>query len=229
MGTYTPTAPAATSGRMLEIYARRGLWALPVWAGLLFYGTFTHQPDYKSDFAAWAHYVTTTEFLASHLAASIVGAGIGILGFAALSVLLIGRGSPRLALWGLVTGVLGNVLSTAVFGIAAFAQPAIGRSFLAGATNMPAYYDDVNGVPLVATAATGVLLLSAGLIVYGIAVARTGLAPRLAGLALAIGGPLFSIVGLVLGNYVQSIGVALLIAGTAWIAWTARPAASRNR
>jgi hypothetical protein len=82
-------------------------------------------------------------------------------------------------------------------------------------------YDDVNGPPLFATVGIGVLLLSAATIVYGAAVARTGLAPRLAGVAFAAGGPLFAIVGVILANFVQSMGAALLLVGGAWIAWAA--------
>ena len=48
--------------------------------------------------------MTTPEFLASHLIASIVGAAIGIIGMVALAVFLAGRGRPRAAVWGLVTG-----------------------------------------------------------------------------------------------------------------------------
>jgi hypothetical protein len=195
-----------------------------VWAVLLFLATLTHQPDYQSDFAAWSRYVTTDVFLVSHLVGSILGAGIGVLGFVALSLALLGRDAPRLAVWGLVTGTLGNVLTTAVFGIAAFAQPAIGRAYLAGTTAVDPLYDDVNGPPLVSTAAIGVLLLSAAAIVYGVAVIRTGLAPRLAGLAFAVGGPLFAIVGVLLGDVVQSIGAALLVIGGTWIVLVARRA-----
>jgi hypothetical protein len=114
--------------RLLDAYVRRGLWALPVWAVLLFVSTLTHQPAYQTDFAAWSRYVTTDVFLVSHLVGSILGAGIGILGFTALSIALVRRDAPRLALWTLVTGTLGNTLTTAVFGVAAFAQPAIGRA-----------------------------------------------------------------------------------------------------
>jgi hypothetical protein len=208
--------------RPIDVYARRGLWALVVWAVLLLYATFTHQPPYQTDFAGWSRYVTGTDFLVGHLLGSILGAGIGILGFVALSIVLADRGVPRLALWGLVTAVLGATLTTAVFGVAAFAQPAIGRSYLAGHADMVELYNDVNGVPLFATAATGVLLLSVGLVLYGIGVARSRLASRLAALAIAVGGPLFAIVGVVLADIVQSIGAALLVAGTVAIAWTGR-------
>jgi hypothetical protein len=213
--------PRTPATEPLDSYARRGLWALLVWALLLFYATFTHQPPYQTDFPGWSRYVTTSQFVVSHLVGSILGAGMGILGFLALAVALAHRAAPRLALFGLVTGVLGAVLTTAVFGIAAFAQPAIGRSFLAGHADAVDLYNDVNGVPLLATAATGVLLLSASLIGYGVGVARSGLAPRLAGVALAVGGPLFAIVGVILADFVQSIGAALIVVGTAWIAWAA--------
>jgi hypothetical protein len=123
------------------------------------------------------------------------------------------------ALWGLVTGTLGHTLTIAVFGVAAFAQTAIGRAYLAGVTAADPLYDDVNGPPLLATVGIGVLLFSAATILYGVAVARTGLAPRLAGVALAVGGPLFAIVGVILANFVQSIGAGLLVVGRAWIAW----------
>lgn len=64
--------------RSLDTYARRGLWALPVWAKLLFYTAVTHQPNYRTDFAGWSRFVSSTEFLVSHLVgSSILGAGIG--------------------------------------------------------------------------------------------------------------------------------------------------------
>ena len=58
-------------GRMVRL----GLWALPVWAVLLFYSTLSHQPPPQAQFAAWARYVTTPEFLASHLIGSIAHTG----------------------------------------------------------------------------------------------------------------------------------------------------------
>jgi hypothetical protein len=106
------------------------VWLLPVYALLLALSTLTHQPDYTTDFAGYADYVTSTVFVLSHLVASILGAAIGLLGLIALFILLAsGRGS-RLALAGLVTSVIATVLTTSVFGVAAFAQPAIGRAYL---------------------------------------------------------------------------------------------------
>ncbi len=203
---------------------RLGLWALPAWAVLLFYGTLTHQPPPQTQLAAWSRYVTTPQFLASHLIASILGAAIGIIGMVALAVFLAGHRRPRAAVWGLVTGVVANTLLTAVFGIAAFAQPAIGRDYLAGHTTQARsmYYAAAQGNWLVATAFTGAALLAASLVIFGVAATRTRPLPRLAGIGLAISGPLFAIIGAALDNFIESIASAILIACTVWIATAAR-------
>ena len=200
-------------------YARVLIWASPLWAVLLLLGTLDHQPPPQTQFADYAQFTTTTQFLVSHLVASILGAGIGTLGFMALFQLLIHRGSGALVVWALVTSVLGNTMVTAVFGTAAFAQPAIGRLFISGQTAQAmTMQDDIYGVPLTATALVGLLLLNVGLILFGIAVVRSGWLPRWAGVTLIIAAPLFALVGVILADFVQTIGAAGLVLSTAWIA-----------
>lgn len=195
------------------------MWAAPVWAVLLFIGTLEHQPPPQTAFPEYAQFITTTTFLISHLGASILGAAFGTVGLAALFVILVQRGAGALATWAFVLFVVGNTLATSVFGAAAFAQPAIGRMYLTGQTAQAvALQDDVYGVPLFATALPGVLLLTIGLILFGVAVARAGWAPRWAGIILAVSGPLFGIIGVILASVVQSVGAAGLVASTAAIA-----------
>jgi len=170
---------------------------------LLFLGTISHQPPPQTDFPGYARYITTTEFLVSHIVASIAGAATRNLAFVALFVALVRRGGGS--------------------GAAAFAQPAIGRMYLAGQTAQAmALQDDIYGVPLAATAFSAVLLLAVGVVLFGVAVARSRSLPRWAGILLAISGPLFAIVGVALADVVQSIGAAGLIASTAWIARSAQ-------
>jgi hypothetical protein len=199
--------------------ARLGLWALPVWAALLFASTLTHQPNPQTDLAGWSGYVTTPQFLASHLVASILGAAIGALGLVALGALLASRGHPRAGLWVMVTGVFANVVSAAVFGIAAFAQPAIGRDYLAGHTAQARLLVNtaVNGGWLNATAVTSGVLLIVSVVVAGAAVARTGSLPRAAGISFAASMVLF-VIGAFPDDFLQSIATALMIASTVWIA-----------
>jgi hypothetical protein len=203
------------------------VWAAPIWAALLFLGTLEHQPPPQTAFPEYASFITTTTFLISHLVASILGAAFGTLGLAALFVILVQRGAGALAMWAFVLFVVGNTLATSVFGAAAFAQPAIGRMYLAGQTAQAvALQDDVYGAPLFATALPGVLLLTIGLILFGVAVARAGWVPRWAGIILAVSGPLFGIIGLILASVVQSVGAAGLIVSTAAIAVYANRARS---
>jgi hypothetical protein len=214
-----PEAPSPSRAAELDRYASRGLWALPIWALLLFLGTLTHQPDPKTDFAAFARYVTTTEFLLSHIFASIVGAAIGALGFVALFVVLALRVRARLA--GMVMAVAGSVVDSAIFGMAAFGQPAAGRAYLAGQTQeAPRLYNDMYGVPLFSTAGGGILLLVVGVVLLGIAIARSRLFPRWLGIVLAIAIVVFGVLGVILADIVQSIGAVLLIVSTAGLAYT---------
>ena len=47
----TVSATRGAPMRPLDSYARKGLWAAVVWAVLLCYATFSHQPPYQTDFA----------------------------------------------------------------------------------------------------------------------------------------------------------------------------------
>jgi len=213
----------------LERYARVLVWAAPIWAVLVFIGTLDHQPPPQTAFAEYARYITTTRFLASHLVASILGAAFGTLGFAALFVILVQRGAGALAAWGFGLFVIGNTLVTALFGTAAFAQPAIGRMYLAGETAQAvALQDDIYGVPLFATGLPGVVLLTVGLLLFGITAARAGWLPRWVGITLAVAALLFGIVGFILADVVQSVGAAGLIVCTLAIAIIARRARAES-
>jgi hypothetical protein len=210
----------------LARYARVLVWAAPLWAVLLFVGTLEQQPSPQTAFPEYARFVSTNTFLVSHLVASILGASFGTLGFAALFVILVLRAAGPLAGWALVFFVIGNTLVTSVFGAAAFAQPAIGRLYLAGQTTQAvALNDDVYNVPLFATALPGVLLLTIGLVLFGIAVARANWAPRWAGITLAVSGLLFGVIGFAILHVAQNVGALGLVASSAAIAVFAnRPA-----
>jgi hypothetical protein len=111
---------------------------------------------------------------------------------------------------------------TAIFGVAAFGQPAIGRLYLSGQTaTAVAIYGDMYGGPLTATAAAGLLLLVAGVVALGITIARSRVLPRWTGIGLAVGIIVFAVIGVILADVVQSIGALVLVASTLWIAYAA--------
>jgi hypothetical protein len=203
----------------VQTFAAAPLWGLPVWAALL-PGTLTHQPDAQTDFAGFAAYVTTTQFLLSHLFASILGAAIGSIGVIALMLYLQDTPAAGKAITGMVGTVMGNTITTAIFGIAAFAQPAMGRMFQAGQTNALDFYNLVYAGPLFATALVGLLSFIIGGVFSGIAIALSGRLPRWAGWVYAI-----MVAAFALSNFLfppgQSLSSALLFIATVNIAWGA--------
>ena len=200
-------------------FARIGVWGLPIFAATLFLGTITHQPPPQTDLVDWSRYVTTNEFLFSHIAFSIFGSVFGAIGALSLGIVLMERGSVKLGLAGLLTGVSANVIGPSIFGIAAFAQPAIGRFYLAGhhdlAQNL--YYDAAQGTPMVVVALVFLALLVSSFIVFGVGFARLALMPRWAGIGYAASGPLFAVIGFALDNWVQSVAAVLMTATAVWM------------
>jgi hypothetical protein len=199
-------------------FARRSLWLLPLWAVLLFLATVTQQPDPQTAFADWSAYVTTGIFLVSHLVASIAGAALGSIGVAGLMLYLQETRGARRIIAGMVATVAGNIFLTAVFGAAAFAQPAMGRLFLAGEPNAFDFYNEVYGAPLFATAMLALLLFLIGGIFTGSAIAASGRLPRWTGWAYAVATAGF-VVSFLLWPLGMSVFSGLLIAATAVIAW----------
>ena len=204
----------------VRTFARGALWALPVWAAMLFLGTLTHQPDPQTAFDDFAAYVTTSEFLVSHLFNSILGAAIGSIGVIGLMLYLQDSKVAGKAITGMVATVAANILASSLFGAAAFAQPAMGQAFLAGQDNALDFYNNVYAAPLFITALVFVLLFIVGGIFTGIAIARCGRFPRWTGWVYAI-----TTTGFVLSNFLlpvgQSVMSALLLIATVVIAWTA--------
>lgn len=199
-------------------FVRRAVWALPVWAALLFLGTLSHQPDPQTDFDSFATYVTTNRFLLSHLFNSIGGAALGSIGVIGLMLHLQHSKTAGKAIAGMVTTVAGNTLTASVFGAAAFAQTAIGHAHLAGQQNMQDLYNLVYSAPLFLTVLVGLLLFMTGGVFTGMAIAGAGYFPRWAGWVYAL-----TVVGFVLSNFIlpvgQSVTSALLFGATLVVAW----------
>jgi hypothetical protein len=212
---------SAMAAHRVRSFARVAIWALPVWAVMLFLGTLTHQPDPQTDMPAFAAYVTTTEFLLSHLVNSIAGAAIGSIGVIALMLYLQDTKAVGKAITGMVLTVAGNTLTASVFGAAAFAQTAIGNAYLAGKADALDYYNLVYAAPLFITVMIGLLLFMTGGGFTGSAISSSGRFPRWAGWAYAV-----TVIAFVLSNFTIPVGQtpmsALLFVTTMVIAWKAK-------
>ena len=204
----------------VRAFTRAALWALPVWAAMLFLGTLTHQPDPNQDWAGFASYVTTTSFLLSHLINSIAGAAIGSIGVVGLMLYLQDSKAAGRTIAAMIAMILSNTMVSAIFGVAAFAQTAMGRLFMAGQLSGADFYNEIYNGTLFGTAAIALLLFITGGVLMGNAIAASGFFPRWTGWVIAI-----SMVGFVLSTFLldigQSIFSALLIAATITVAWKA--------
>jgi hypothetical protein len=198
----------------LSRWVRRSVWLLPVWGLLLVLSTLTHQPDFSTDFEGYARYITTTPFLLSHLLASIGGAALGCIGAVALGVHLATSRAPRMALWGMAAFAASQVVTSSVFGVAAFFQPALGRAYLQGqqavaqAINSDVYLD---APELFAVVGAGILLMIAGAVLLGWSAARAGVGPAWAGVLFAVAVPVFAIGGQIFGILHTVAGLAIVI------------------
>ena len=198
--------------------ARRGTWLLPSAAAVTLWATFQHQPDVNSQFTEWARFVTTDTFLANHLIGSIIGQAVWILGAAALAAIAITNGGRvRSAVAGLVAMTLGGAGLIAGFGVAAFAQPAIGHLELAGDAGAHSVYDDVYGLPTFVTLIGGGALFAVATVLLARSAAAIDGVPRWAAIAFGSAGPLIGFLGIAVGA-LQTVGSLAALAGTVAIA-----------
>lgn len=216
----TTTIPAtAVSPARFDV--RQGIWLLPVFGALMTWATFEHQPDPTTEFRSWSRFVSTDRFLVSHLAGSILGQAIYLLGAIALAaaVLLTTR-RQREAVAGIVAAVLGSAGLLAGFGAAAFAQPAIGRLELAGSSDARQIYDDVYRTPAMITLLGGAALFAMSTVLLARAAAAAG-AARWATVAFGLSGPLIGIIGIAVGP-AQTLGAFATMVGGIGLAHTLR-------
>ena len=180
-------------GAFLTRVATKGVWLLPAFGLLLALSTIRQQPPVQTDFEGYARFVTTGEFLVSHLAASIGGAALSILGSCSVFVLLAGGRFRRAALIGTIITVIAQVYLASAFGSAAFVQPGIGRAYLKGeaAAAQALNADTAYGPAFIVTAGFSVLLWLIATVFLMVALVRTWPRLRMAGILYAVSAPLF--------------------------------------
>jgi hypothetical protein len=102
-------------------WIRIGLLALPISGLLTAWATLTPQPNPSTEFEAWSRFVSTTEYMISHLLGTMLGIILMILGVIALGAYLAKGGrSGRLGLVAMVITVAANTLALPIAGWSAF-------------------------------------------------------------------------------------------------------------
>lgn len=204
-------------------WIRAGLWALPVAWLVTGWGALEPQPDQVKDPGAWARFVSSDSYQASHLLGATAGTILALFGIFALGCFLANSTSGRLALPAMVAAAAGTALLLVPAVISTFATPAIGGAYLKGNGDVMQleFPASMTGAFLL-----GLLLALVGSVLLGIAVWRSRVLPRWAGALWVAGAVLFYALGVVLGLATtgsslptQSAGAVLLAAAGGWIAW----------
>jgi hypothetical protein len=213
---------SSTSASMAWI--KTGLVALPIYGLILAFTTRKPQPDQVVDPEGWAQFVSSPSYLMEHIASSVIGAVLVIFGTLALGAFLSRSRAPRSALSGTVLAGTGQTLFMVPGTISTFATPAIGAAYLSGNREVMA----VEFSPvLTLITAVALLLAVAGNIVLGVAIWRSHVLPKWAGLLWITGTLVFYVFGAFLGMATtnaslptQPVGAGLLAFSSAWIAST---------
>jgi hypothetical protein len=204
-------------------WIRIGLLALPIYGLLTIWATANPQPT--SDMTAWSRFVTTTEYLVSHLVGSIFGVILAIFGSIALGAYLTKWGrSSHLGLVAIVITVAGNAMLLPFFGYSTIGAPAIGRAYLAGNTDVMEIQVD----PLFSMIRLLVVALAfIGNMLLGIAVWRSGTLPKWAGAIWIASALVFYMLGVLYGIAftgnsppTQPVGAVLIAISGGWIVWS---------
>jgi hypothetical protein len=196
---------------------RLGILALPL-AGLLalvgLYSTLQLGPGgilASGDNEA----IVSTGYFVSVFFGNVLALTVLIFGVITLYTYLANGRQRALALGAMILSIVGIALILSRLGVLAYTIPALSQSFLNGNTESIIILDDIFAGPLGTVENMSFLFYSAGFILFGVAIWRSGALPGWAGILLAVHAPLvagpFSLVGSVLGSL-------LAVVGGGWIA-----------
>ena len=207
-------------------WIRAGLLALPISGLLTMWSTLIPQPNPTTEFEAWSRFVTTTDYLISHLLGTNLGIILLIFGVIALGAYLAKRGhSCRLGLMAMIITIAANTLALmSAGGWSTFAAPAIGRAYLAGIEE--AMLIDV-GIDYLVIFMLVIAFAFIGNVLLGITILRSRTLPKWAGAIWIAWAVMFYVAGVLSGFLftssslpTQPIGSLLMAISGGWIAWS---------
>lgn len=200
--------------------ASLALAGLLVGVGILARGPAGAVRNPDADPTGFVALVTATAFTV-WMVTTVASVLLRLFGFLALYALLADTRVERTALAGLVLGTTGLVLFVHVLGVAHFAWPAVGRFYRAGGADAIR----LAGFPGYSMAVFGgsVVLLLVALVLFGIAMWRSGRLPRGA-VALFVLHVVPLNLGGVLGYRFESLGGFVLALAATWMLLAVRGA-----
>jgi len=212
-----------------------GLLGLPLYGALTFFSSLDPQPDPSTQLEAWARYVTTNGYVLKHLFLSDLGIIFVTFGTFALGSYLTRIRAGGMGLWAMVIAVFGQALFLLIGGVSTFASPEEGQAILAGMEEIDNLPTSLASSVQTATFGVSVLLGLVGNVLLGVAVWRSGILPKWAGVLWAFAPILMYIFGIAYALTIGAnatpptvpAGAVLIVISGAWMAWSVpiRPAA----
>ena len=205
-----------------------GLLGLPLYGVLTFLSSLNPQPDPNTQYDAWARFVTTDFYVLKHLFVSLLGVILVIFGTFALGAYLARSRVGRMGLVAMVITVLGSALFLTIGGVSTFAVPEQGQVHLLGIEEYRDMPDILAETVMMATFGVSFLLMLVGNVLLGVAVWRSGMLPRWAGVLWAAGsalpvlGMLYALLPMVADStpLAVPVGAVLLVISGGWMAWS---------
>ena len=213
-------------------WIRAGLLGLPGYGLLTLWASREPQPNPDEDYEAWARFVTTNEYVLTHVLGSGLGLVLVIFGTFALSAHLAGTRAANLGLAAMVIAVFGQSIFLFFGGVSAFGSPMEGQAYLAGMNldELPrSAASDAQTIVLL----VGILLCLVGNVLIGVAIWRSESLPKAPGVLWILAALLMYPFGIVLGALTTGatpatvpIGAGLVTVAGAWLVWHLRTQAS---
>jgi hypothetical protein len=155
-------------------------------------------------------------YYVSQLLGNALALTLLIFGVMALYVYLANSGVKTMALGAMVLSIFGIAFQLIALGVFAFAIPTLSRSFLEGNQESINISDYIFEGPFRIVVILALLLYLAGFILWGVAIWRSGVLPKWAGVLVAVHAPLLifgpvSVVG-------PLVGAVSALVGGGWIA-----------
>ena len=173
---------------------RIGILTLPLAGILALVGVVSsyNEPEPRVDPRAAAQAAVSTGYFMSQFA-DILSLAVLIFGVMALTAYLANTRVRGLVLGAMVLSIFGIALILTALGLRAYALPAIGQAYLNGQQDAITMADAFLGSPVIYLFTPVIVLYSAGFLLFGIAIWRSGVLRKgAAAVSLALHAPLLS-------------------------------------
>jgi len=199
---------------------RLGIWALPL-SGLLVLvavlGRY-NTPNPGVDPTLAVSLASSSDYFVTQLVGNVLGLTLLIFGVISLTAYLANTRVRGLAIGGMVLSIVGIALLMSALGVTTYALPAIARAYQNGQQDAPLIVESIFGSPLREMFVAVILCYSAGFILFGIAVWRSGVLPKRAAVPIALQAPLLSYFIRPEPTWATFVGALMFVVGGSLIA-----------